>query len=296
MAYCPRCDRYFPHDRALEQHEENSSNHNICCGTDFSSALGLKEHYVQSPRHHYCQYCDRHFGSENGFLNHMEAVHWYCPTHRKVFNSKQGLTEHYRQSSEHSEKHFYCAPCNRIFNSESNLTSHLNSSTHQPRNIRCPGEGCSRAFVSISALALHFESGTCPSGLTRDELDRRAVRADRNNWFTNPSRLIAGPGGYEAPSTSTWATERSWNSAAAAYECFLCHSTFSTLRALNSHLQSPRHAEKIYRCPKSDCMQEFRALSSLCQHVESGRCGVQMFKQVQNLMNGLKNGMRSIGY
>ncbi|KAI0049135.1 hypothetical protein FA95DRAFT_1604666 [Auriscalpium vulgare] len=341
MAYCDRCSRYFVHDRALNQHIENSDSHHVCddCDVDFASWLGLEQHYVQSPRHAYCQRCQRHFGSDAAMLQHMRAAHHYCETHRRVFETFIGLTEHYKQSSEHfycpicddhfdndeaflshsedvhhmcvecrtyfsydsnlkahySQNHHYCAPCRRIFKSASNLTHHLNSSTHQPRNVRCPGRGCGRAFVSMSALTLHFESGTCPSGLTREQLNKAVVRLDRNNVVTNPNRLIAGPQGQSAPaSTKSYATARAWNGV--AYECFLCNKVFSTLHALNMHLASPRHEDKIYRCPKGDCMQEYSTLSALCQHVENGSCGVRRFRQVQDMMDGLVNGMRSLAF
>jgi len=127
----------------------------------------------------------------------------------------------------------YCTDCKRSFQSESNLLHHLNSKVHQPANVRCPGRGWNKAFVSNAALVLHFETGTCPSRLTREELNRIIVRADTNNYITNPARLLTGPLGRSEPPapTVTWATELSFNGT--AYECFLCHSTFTTLARLN---------------------------------------------------------------
>ncbi|TDL14542.1 zinc finger protein, partial [Rickenella mellea] len=90
------------------------------------------------------------------------------------------------------------------------------------------------------------------------------------------------------------ATSRSWNGH--AFECFLCHGDFRTLHSLNAHLQSPKHQEKIYRCPQSTCQIEVSAMSSLIQHVENGSCGVRMFKQVQDTIDGLVRGMQSIAY
>jgi hypothetical protein len=97
---------------------------------------------------------------------------------------------------------------------ENNLRQHLNSRIHQPANMRCPGQGCNRSFVSPAALTLHFESGTCPLGMTHKQLNRLIIRADTNNYITNPSRLLTGPlGSNELPAPSTiWATERSCTS------------------------------------------------------------------------------------
>jgi hypothetical protein len=129
--------------------------------------------------------------------------------------------------------------------------------------------------------------------MTRTELDRLVVKFDRNRVITNPSRLIGGPGGYEAPmSTPTWATARSWNGT--AFECFLCYSTFNKLDHLNRHLISPAHAERIYRCPKVECRSDFGTLSALFQHVEGGSCGVRMFRQVGDVMDSLTRRLRAI--
>ncbi|KAH8985236.1 hypothetical protein EDB86DRAFT_2959635 [Lactarius hatsudake] len=64
MAYCDRCERSFPQDRAHEQHRSYSSVHWLCdsCNIDFAG---------EDPKHHYC-------------MQHMEAKHWYCETHDRV--------------------------------------------------------------------------------------------------------------------------------------------------------------------------------------------------------------------
>ncbi|KAN0111910.1 hypothetical protein V8E52_008116 [Russula decolorans] len=236
----------------------------------------------------YCDRCAIWFPGNQSLEQHKRdsSVHWLCYDCGRDFGSSYARQEHYRQSS----NHHYCRDCDRHFQNENNLRQHLNSRIHQPANVRCPGRGCNRSFVSPAALTLHFESGTCPSGMTREQLNRLVVRADTNNYITNPSRLLTGPlGSNEPPAPSTiWATERSWNGV--AYECFLCNSTYRTLTHLNQHLKSPRHVVKIYRCPKSDCRVEFSTLSGLCQHVEAGSCGVRMFRQVRDTMDRFTSG------
>ena len=201
----------------------------------------------------------------------------------------------YAELQEHDRVvHLSCTDCSRSFQSESNLRQHLNSKVHRPADVRCPGRGCNKSFVSHAALVLHFESGTCPSRMTREQLNRLVVRADTNNYITNPNRLLTGPmGRYEPPTpTVMWATDRSWNGS--AYQCFLCNKTFDKLVHLNQHLQSPSHEDKIYRCPKLDCRIEFGTLSGLCQHVEGGFCGVRMFRQVRDVMDGLTRGFNAL--
>jgi hypothetical protein len=236
----------------------------------------------------YCVRCDRSFPHDFALEQHknISDVHWPCDDCNRDFASYNARRQHYINSS----AHHYCGACDRNFQNENNLRNHMNSKTHQPANVRCPGRGCNRSFVSPAGLTLHFESGTCPSGMTRDQLNRLVVRADTNNYITNPQRLLTGPLGWNEPParTTMWATDRSWNGR--AFECFLCNKTYGTLAHLNQHLQSPRHQDKIYRCPKSDCRIEFATLSGLCQHVERGSCGVRMFRQVQDTMESLTRG------
>ncbi|KZT69383.1 hypothetical protein DAEQUDRAFT_669706 [Daedalea quercina L-15889] len=291
MSYCDRCDRYFPHMRALEQHEQNSAAHNICyfCCKDFATSYQLKQHWAASPRHHYCQYCNEHFDSQCDLEEHYEEKHYYCSACRKIFNEALGLHEHNRQS------HHYCPDCRRVFQSDSNLRSHLRSGVHASATIRCPGMNCSKLFVSGAALILHLESGTCPSRLTRQEVNRIAAKYDKNNVITNPSRMIGYREGGSAPTVTTWATERAWNGR--AYECFMCHREFKALVSLNKHLASPAHEEKMYRCPRGyeGCGAEFSTLSALSQHVESERCGIRRFNnQIQNYLGDLTSNMKRL--
>lgn len=285
MAYCNRCDRYFPHFAALHQHERDSSAHNICgdCNIDYSTWTMLKEHWVQSPRHHYCQYCSEHFADDDDLEEHYQSSHFYCGSCRRVFKNDVGLHEHYRQSPNHD----YCASCKRLFQSERHLRTHLESSIHRPRDVPCPFRGCDAAFVSRSALILHLESGGCRSRVDRATINRFVLQYDKNHVITNPSRLITG--GNSAQDVKYYASEASWNGS--MYECYLCHRTYSTLVALNQHLSSPRHEQKIYLCPPGFCRMQFRTLSALCQHIESGTCGVSKFKAVQDAMDSIV-GMR----
>lgn len=129
--------------------------------------------------------------------------------------------------------------------------------------------------------------------MTRAWLNQEVVRRDRDNIVTNPNRLLTGPdGSRSAPNPSYLATERSWNGR--AYECFLCSRTFSSLNALNQHLQSPAHATKIFRCPNRECMRQYSALSALVQHVEHDRCGIRQNPRVQGILDGVVSGMSRI--
>ncbi|KAF7300122.1 Zinc finger protein [Mycena kentingensis (nom. inval.)] len=284
--YCDRCDRNFTTPAARNQHDSNSSMHWICdsCNLDFASWLGRKEHYVQSPAHHYCQYCDQHFSYSYDLENHFQSQHDYCSQCRRVFKNDIGLHEHYRQSS---TQHHYCVSCRRLFGSANNLNAHLNSSTHQPRNIPCPGRGCSQSFINGSSLAAHLESGSCSSGANRQAVNRYIRENDTRNIITDPARLLTA-GANDG--TRYFATDQAWNGG--GYECYLCHHEFRTLPGLNQHLASPRHEEKVYICRGPTCSRRFHTLSALWAHVESEQCGVTRFGAVKRAMDEMVGNMR----
>ena len=163
--------------------------------------------------------------------------------------------------------HRVCTKCQRSFRNAHDARQHANSCVHQESStLRCPGAGCGRTFVSPSALAGHFESGACTSHMTRDQLDRLVVLADRKNYVTQ-----------------RWATQRMWNGT--AYECPMCSDKFDESEQLSRHLQSPRHAhvDDMYKCP--DCAKEFAMLSALCGHFERGSCGAGSLRRVREVMD-----------
>ncbi|OJT12099.1 hypothetical protein TRAPUB_11351 [Trametes pubescens] len=294
MAFCGRCDRWFGSERALEQHKDDSNMHHICyeCDKDFTSARALEQHEFQSSRHPSCEQCRILFDDWDDLYEHYDDEHHYCDICNKpfvkLFDSSRGLHKHRRQA--HDDR--YCPPCERMFKNANNLDQHCRSSIHQGRNIDCPMRGCDKSFVSNAGLLLHLESGACVSHMTRAKIDRIMAKYDRDHIITNPSRLIGGSGPVVV---DQWATERAWNGS--RYECYLCHRTYATLPALNQHLRSAAHADKIYRCPRTlyGCGAEFGTLSAFCQHVESERCGVRRFRgEVDRVLEGLSNKMKRL--
>ena len=232
----------------------------------------------------YCEVCDRWFPHARALSQHTRDSAVYHPTCEacdSYFGSFTALQQHF------SECHYYCRDCNRFFQSAANLNAHRGSSLDNPRSFKCPGRSCNRAFVSMSALILHAESGTCPSGVTRKIINDHMARIDTQNAITNPARMITG-----ASEPEYWATERSWNGY--GYACCLCNAEFQTLSSLNQHLKSPRHLQPFYHCPKRTCNLQFTVLSALCQHVERGSCGARETRLVQDAVEHLRRGMRTL--
>ena len=121
------------------------------------------------------------------------------------------------------------------------------------------------------------------SGIDHCTIVKYVRQYDTNNIITDPSRLLTS--GTESDNIEYYASERSWNGI--GYECYLCHRGYHSLRALNQHLGSPAHQTKIYICPSPTCLTRFTTLSALCQHIESEKCGVSMFKGVQETMDSI---------
>lgn len=145
------------------------------------------------------------------------------------------------------------------------MRKHLKSSTHVGKNAKCPW--CPNKFTNLTGITLHLESGKCPSGIDRQKIDNYCRQVDRDHVFTK--RLIEYPTreSYEPAA----ATSTAWNSRRQCYACYFCSRGFPNLIALNQHLNSPVHQQKIYHCFR--CKLEYVALSALVNHLESEACG-----------------------
>ncbi|KAI9766490.1 MAG: hypothetical protein M1839_004894 [Geoglossum umbratile] len=70
----------------------------------------------------------------------------------------------------------------------------------KPRNIPCPTGGkCQKKFAMLSAVVNHLESGRCPSGMTRVELNKLIMTHDKNRYITHEVATSAAT--WESPST-----------------------------------------------------------------------------------------------
>ncbi|KAF8906185.1 hypothetical protein CPB85DRAFT_897433 [Mucidula mucida] len=153
--------------------------------------------------------------------------------------------------------------CSKDFESERALEVHKKSFAHKPRDIACPC-GCDKAFKLRSSVLAHLASGQCANspGVGRREVNASACSAGIPGVIPNPT------GGTYERNWPTVASERSYNSAKRAYECFLCEKEFRLLDSLNQHLTSGAHERAQYRCTTKRCGQEFRGLSDYVRHLE----------------------------
>ncbi|KAI9006189.1 hypothetical protein BC832DRAFT_556331 [Gaertneriomyces semiglobifer] len=209
---------------------------------------------------HECERCDSTFRTWDAAVAHMNQ------------------TGHWR---------FFCMPCNRKFTGQNQLNQHLNSRIHRGATVSCPF--CKKAYTTASGLSHHLESSSCPKArqLDRDSIHRMIGQRDTTSLITRPQ--------LEYHTTQYNVSENCWNGY--AYECYLCHDVFGTLKALDTHVNKGRHRQKIYHCPlQRTCGKEFVALAALFNHLESESCGYARFEQVNQAVNRFFDASRSIGF
>lgn len=127
---------------------------------------------------------------------------------------------------------------------------------------------------------MHIESGS--HKITRHQVTVAVHKLGIVPTISVARRLEAP---IEAPATiiTYKATEEAFNGV--SYECYLCGSTHATLGRLNTHLNSPAHDADEFKCPK--CEAQFKLVSGLTQHIESGTCAIAKFKEVQGHFENL---------
>jgi hypothetical protein len=91
------------------------------------------------------------------------------------------------------------------------------------------------------------------------------------------------------------ATKRAFNGS--YWECYICHRHFTAINALDTHLNSPVHKGKVYRCPnsKEECGKQFITLAGLFNHLESEACAFMRFEKVQRQVRNVLCGRMLIG-
>ncbi len=157
-------------------------------------------------------------------------------------------------------------------------------------NVPCPF--CKVNYTTASGLVHHLETGSCPRApkLNRNTV-LRMVR-ERDPYGTITSKQIEWHNNQENVKYS--ATRHAFNGS--YWECYICHKEFNTVNALNSHLNSPAHEQKVYHCPnmKGRCGKNFVSLAGLFNHLESETCAFMRFEMVQREVGNVLQGQKLI--
>ncbi|KAK3689462.1 hypothetical protein B0T22DRAFT_461578 [Podospora appendiculata] len=232
-----------------------------------------------------CGVCGKWFATSRARDQHTEAKghqeEYKCKLCYDVFGDEEEREDH------HVYNHLYCSDCERHFQNPNNIKMHLNSRTHRSQNIKCLF--CVNTFTTATGVTTHLESGGCPNapGLNRDDVYRLIRGKDPNGTISKNLIGWHGSETYEA-------SDRTWNGS--GYECYLCDRTFRQLAALNQHLKSPAHQQKLYHCPNRGCARDFKMLAALINHLESESCGFMRFDAVQRQMSDLVSSNRRIRF
>ncbi|KAH6613028.1 hypothetical protein C7974DRAFT_345632 [Boeremia exigua] len=297
---CETCDREFGSQQAAIQHM-NALDHwgprYECdtCDREFFTQQAANQHMNDTDHweaRFQCDTCDRVFSTQRSADQHMvdtghREPRYGCDICSRRFDTEMSADQHMNAVGHH--KRNFCDSCSRSFQSENALKMHLNSSTHRGRNVVCPF--CKMALTSASGLSHHLETGSCQraKNVNHRTIFQAISQRDPGGILTN--RLLT----YPDFDTEQIATDGTWNGS--SFECYLCRREYDTLRALNQHLNSPAHSEKLYHCPNRNCEGQFVRLASLFNHLESESCNFVRFERVQkHVHNFITGGQRLVGF
>lgn len=296
MYECETCSATFRYEDDCEEHMDDYDHWPECetCTRTFRTQRACNQHMNDTdhwaPRFE-CETCTREFLSQNAANQHMNALqHWTpkipCETCGKMFHTQGAANQHMKDQAHYKN---YCKSCDRQFQDENSLRMHLNSNVHRGHNVPCPF--CRENYVSASGLTQHIETGSCSRApnLNREAILRIIRERDPHGIITN--KHIEW---HKEENVRYVATDRAFNGF--YWECYMCHREFDAVNALNAHLNSPAHKQKIYHCPnsKGKCGKQFVSLAGFFNHLESGSCGFMRFEKVQRQVEDVLQGRKLI--
>ncbi|KAJ5952980.1 uncharacterized protein N7479_011393 [Penicillium vulpinum] len=253
------------------------------CGDDFNSRSDCDDHMDTFDHWVECETCTRQFRTQRSCNQHMDALNhrefvFGCQTCNCIFPSRAAADQHMKHKRHYK---YYCSQCERRFLSDNRLRQHLKSKFHVGTDVSCPF--CNAPFVTASGVTSHLEYGTCPKA---DNWNRETIRQMIQG--IDPTGLVTNQqiGGHNDESERYYATESALDGT--TWVCYICQRRFITRAALNTHVNSSIHKQKIYHCPNTRCCdKEFALLSALFIHLEHETCGYARFENVPNVYRQL---------
>ncbi|KAF9032011.1 hypothetical protein BDZ89DRAFT_1037293 [Hymenopellis radicata] len=270
--YCDECERLFRHDQALQQHLANAAVHQ-----------GDSDEYESDESDEECI-----VAVATGILGTQVPLSRFNQ-HRNTAAVHQGdydyESEEYEPDDDDNDDDDdpYCESCNRMFVHKEALYQHLSaSSLHNWCFI------CSKDFRSPKL----YRSTTPPASTRPRTSNAPSVRASSNRLPTSPATSRQGLQLAYRPHHVTAAVHAlkltptiSINRRIAAR--WQCDHDFGTLSSLNTHLVSPAHDAKQFKCPHRKCGCQFTVISALIRHIESEACGLAKFSTVKDYTHSL---------
>ncbi|KAH7053253.1 hypothetical protein B0J12DRAFT_571509, partial [Macrophomina phaseolina] len=119
---------------------------------------------------------------------------------------------------------------------------------------------CNTGCATASGLFRHSERNSCSRApnLNRETILCMIRDHDPHGIITN--KQVEWDKENKSQLLGNRACVNSFN-----WKCSMCHSMFNTIKALNSHLNSPIHKQKVYHCPNSKrkCRRQLVNLAGL---------------------------------
>ncbi|OJD18320.1 hypothetical protein AJ78_01633 [Emergomyces pasteurianus Ep9510] len=283
MYECETCPGTFRTQRACYQH------------------MNDKNHWAPTFA---CESCTREFSSQHSADQRMNALgHWKpkfpCETCTQMFRTQNAADRHMRELGHYRN---YCEDCGIRFQNQNNLemcimidkpacsistqrsTAALVPSAHSVKPDTPPPAASPTASPTIlrevPALALQILTVN-PSSVQFASVTR-----------TESSQTSSLPGTMNRMSITLLPTAHTTASPGSA----ICHRKFDSKSALNMHVNSPVHKQRVYHCPNSKrkCSKQFSTVAALFNHLESGSCAFMRFENVQQHMRSVLQGQKVI--
>ncbi|KAK3997910.1 hypothetical protein QBC44DRAFT_255087 [Cladorrhinum sp. PSN332] len=265
------------------------------CGKAFPAGWQARQNHCHSTGHtppeFECDSCDMWFDDNYDRSQHMKD-YYHEDDYLEYFECSiciELFTTSEERVDHEVEDHHYCSDCQRSFINRNNIKQHLNSRIHRGQNMSCPF--CKKDYTTAAGMTHHLENGNCPAApyLGRDQIYQFVRSKDPSGLISK--KLL----GWTASGGATYdASHRTWNGT--GYECYFCSREFRALSSLNQHLNSPAHQQALYHCPKRACGQDFKSLGATINHLESESCGAMRFETVQRKITDIVSGNRLISF
>ena len=140
---------------------KNLKFHCKACGSNFSSAFGVRHHmsYFQKEKKRFsCDKCSKCFALKDQLKKH-ESVHekeyYPCSQCDKILKSKDGLTTHIKSVHEGQKKPFSCDKCSKCFALKGQLKRHREC-VHKDESYPC--SQCGKVLYYNGNLKTHIET------------------------------------------------------------------------------------------------------------------------------------------
>ena len=161
------------------------------------------------------------------------------------------------QIHQRAQNHCYCEECDKFFATSKETVKHFGTALHASEYTCCD---CSRSFRNEDKLYRHLEHE-----------HRRQLSCQVCLQVFGAKKVLDQHIASQHQADPKKKREILPQSADA---CYICQKKFSTINALQNHLQSPSHHPiSELRCFASvECKGRFSSPSALLGHLESGQC------------------------